>query len=381
MRIFLVILLSLLLIPLLLGTTVIGIANAVLTEDFIKTTLDEIDLYGQLEEMLPGILEEQLGGNGEPPPGEVNPMEVLLPRLNLTPIVREAADGIIGQVFSFLNKDTDEIILTMDTSGIMEQIEAIIMDREQLTDLMREIEPDIVPQLEQASDAEFSDFQQEVLNDFRQEADIPESVEVNLLEQLSEENPELLDTLETVRTVYGYMRLALWISLGACGVVFLLMLLCSFVGGLVASAICMLLIGVPLSAATIGITMSFGRIVDIIGAEIPADMLGIVEGLVTQVVSVPRNIGLGLGGVAIVFIILAIIVGSIKSSRRRKRQQREAAEAEAAEPTPTEPAEQAEETEEQPPQQETEEPTQEETAEETLEEETTEETPEDEKPK
>ena len=344
MRIFLVILLALLFIPLLLGTTVIGIANSVLTEDFIRTTLDEINLYEQLEEMLPGLLEEQLAGDGDGDPDEINPMDVLLPRLNLVPIVKDATEGLIGQVFSYLNGDTHMIMLNMDTSGIMEQIEAIIMDREQLIDIVGEIDPDFVPQLEQATDAEFQEFQEETLASFQEEADIPDSVEVNLLEQLSEENPEILDTLDNVRTVYGYMRIALWVGLGACGFVFLLMLLCSFVGGLVTSAICMLLIGVPLSAATIGVSLSFNRLVALVGAEIPADMLGVVEGLVKQVISVPRNIGLALVALAIIFILLAIIIGSIKGKRKRKRQQREAAEAEAAEPAATEDAEQEAET-------------------------------------
>ena len=345
MRIFLVILLALLFIPLLLGTTVIGIANSVLTEDFIRTTLDEINLYEQLEEMLPGLLEEQLAGDGDGDPDEINPMDVLLPRLNLVPIVKDATEGLIGQVFSYLNGDTHMIMLNMDTSGIIDQVEAIIMDREELTDLMREVEPEIVPELEQLTDAEFREFQEETLASFQEEADIPDSVEVNLLEQLSEENPEILDTLDTVRTIYGYMRIALWVGLGACGFVFLLMLLCSFVGGLVTSAICMLLIGVPLSAATIGVSLSFNRLVALVGAEIPADMLGVVEGLVKQVISVPRNIGLALVALAIIFILLAIIIGSIKGKRKRKRQQREAAEQEAAaEPAATEAAEQEAET-------------------------------------
>ena len=344
MRIFLVILLALLFIPLLLGTTVIGIANSVLTEDFIRTTLDEINLYEQLEEMLPGLLEEQLAGDGDGDPGEVDPMDILLPRLNLVPIVKDATEGLIGQVFSYLNGDTHMIMLNMDTSGIIDQVEAIIMDREELTDLMREVEPEIVPELEQLTDAEFQEFQEETLASFQEEADIPDSVEVNLLEQLSEENPEILDTLDTVRTIYGYMRIALWVGLGACGFVFLLMLLCSFVGGLVTSAICMLLIGVPLSAASIGVSLSFNRLVALVGAEIPADMLGVVEGLIKQVISVPRNIGLALVGLAIIFILLAIIIGSIKGKRKRKRQQREAAEAEAAEPAATEDAEQEAET-------------------------------------
>lgn len=324
MRIYLIVLLSLVLIPLLLATTTLAMANIVLTESFVTATLEKANLFGVIEDTLPEFFEDSFEEEMEEGEGEEgNPFAVIMPRLEFGGIVEELGGSLIGKVFAYLSGAADTVEFTLDFSPIAQQIEAMILDKEIFVEVMMEVEPDRAHELERISDEELAEIQQEVLAGFREDVeggDFPGEMHVDFVEMLKEDDPNAVDFLDNIRLAYSYMRTALFVALGVCLLIVLLMLLLSRPGGMTAAGICMLLVGGPLAAGAVTARLSMSRIVAMIPDDAPGAIQEVAEGLLGHFLSVPRNIGLGLSLGAIVLFALAVVVTRAKKRKLAAQQ-------------------------------------------------------------
>lgn len=338
MRTFLIILLSFMLVPVMLVTSALGIVNVVLTESFVISTIEEVDLFGHLEELLPELIEESI--DDEPAETEeeeeINPMEVLIPRLELSPILQPVTDSLVGQLFDYLNGKIETVEFTLDLSPIVRQTEDMIMDRDTFIEIMLEVEPENTDELLQLSDKEIAEAQQEALEGFREEVasgDIfPEEIHVDFIEMLSEDDPDFLDTLDDIKFTFNHKSTALWIGIGACLLIIALMLLLKLTGGMNATGICLLLVGGPMAFGAISAQLAMNFIIDVIADEVPVDMIGVVEGLLRQFLSPPRNIGLAYTVGAIVLFTLSGIISCRRKRSQVNTEQEEIIQAEEPEP-------------------------------------------------
>lgn len=314
MRIFFIILLTLLLIPALLFTGLLGTANRIITESFITSSLR--DVFDTVD--LADILVENLGdgdeGGEDREEGEPDLQAIIVPHLNFDEILGDVSETLVQQAFGYLTGDTDAIILSVDLSPVVQQVEDLFMDKEFFLEQVAEFDPEEYEQLKDLPDEELREFQEEVFADIGDEIDFGQE-ELNLIAMLEEDDPETLDILSGIRDAYGKLKPAMFIGAGACLILIAVIILIKPVGGLIAAGVALILNGSLFALVPTVFNAMSSTILSTLVEDEGVEMAELVNTLISKVLAVPRNIGLIYLGLALVFITAAIVITRVKAKK------------------------------------------------------------------
>lgn len=322
MRIFFIILLTLLLIPALILTGVLGTANRIITESFISSSLrdiiDTVDLSDILVENLgdgdEGGEDREEGEGEDREEGEPDLLAIIVPHLNLDEILGDVSETLVHQAFGYLTGDTDSIVLSVDLSPIVQQVEDLFMNKDFFLEQVAEFDPEEYEQLKDLPDEELREFQEEVFADISGEMDFGLE-EFDLIAMLAEDDSETLDVLSGIRDAYGKMKPAMFIAAGACLILIAIMILIKPVGGLIAAGVALILNGGLFALVPTVFNAMSNTILSALAEDEGAEIAELVKTLFSRVLAVPRNIGLIYLGLALAFIIAAIVIKKVKTKK------------------------------------------------------------------
>ncbi|HOB35413.1 MAG TPA: hypothetical protein PKL39_06680 [Bacillota bacterium] len=200
-------------------------------------------------------------------------------------------------------------MLSLDLTPIATQIEALLMDREFFLNRAKTLNPAEHERLLKLPDAELRQAQEEAVSQLKAQLNL-KTVEVDLLAEITKDNPELADNLARFSRSVRLIGPAFFIAIGICLFLIALMLLIRLRPGLIATAVALIVSGGFLFLLFGG----SGFFMPALPENVDHSAAKAASAFMANMLTIPRNIALIYWGGALVAIVAAILLKRIKKA-------------------------------------------------------------------